>query len=163
MPLVYWVCTVGLEGMRLSSNKDLIRSKQRATLVVQMVKNPPTVRETWAGKIPWRRAWQPAPVLLPGESRGQSLTGCSPWHRRESDTTEWLSTAQRVARAFLGGASGGESVSAGEVDLIPGSRKFPGERHGNPLQYSCFGNHIDRGTWLATAHGVPKNQTKLCN
>ena len=43
--------------------------------------------------IPWRRAWQPTPVFLPGESHGQrSLAGYSPWGRKESDTTERLST-----------------------------------------------------------------------
>ena len=42
-------------------------------------------------KIPWRRKWQPTPVLLPREFHGQrSLVGCSPWGRKESDTTEWL-------------------------------------------------------------------------
>ena len=42
-------------------------------------------------KIPWRRAWQPTPVFLPGESHGQnSLAGYSPWGHKESDTTEWL-------------------------------------------------------------------------
>ena len=51
--------------------------------------------ETWVqslvGKIPWRRKWQPTPVFLPGESHGQSsLVGCSPWGRKESDTTERL-------------------------------------------------------------------------
>ena len=47
--------------------------------------------DPWVGKIPWRREWQPTPVLLPGESHGQrSLIGCSPWGRRESDTTERL-------------------------------------------------------------------------
>ena len=41
------------------------------------------------GRIPWRRAWQPTPVFLPGESHGQrSLAGCSPWGHEESDTTE---------------------------------------------------------------------------
>ena len=45
----------------------------------------------WVGKIPWRRAWQPTPVSLPGEFRGQrSLAGFSPWGRNESDTTEAL-------------------------------------------------------------------------
>jgi len=49
------------------------------------------------GKIPWRRAWQPAPVFLPGESHGQrSLAGYSPWGHKESDTTEQLSTAQNI-------------------------------------------------------------------
>ena len=43
----------------------------------------------WVRKIPWRRAWQPTPVLLPGESHGQrSLAGYSPWGCRESDMTE---------------------------------------------------------------------------
>ena len=45
----------------------------------------------WVGKIPWRRAWQPTPVSLPGEFHGQrSLAGYSPWGRNESDTTEAL-------------------------------------------------------------------------
>ena len=45
----------------------------------------------WVGKIPWRRKWQPTPVLLPGESHGgRSLVGYSPWGRKESDTTERL-------------------------------------------------------------------------
>ena len=43
----------------------------------------------WVGTIPWRRARQPTPVLLSGESQGQrSLAGCSPWGGRESDRTE---------------------------------------------------------------------------
>ena len=42
-------------------------------------------------KIPWRRAWQPTPAFLPGESHGQrSLADYSPWGRKEVDTTEWL-------------------------------------------------------------------------
>ena len=41
------------------------------------------------GRSPWRRAWQPTPVFLPGESHGQrSLVGYSPWCRKELDTTE---------------------------------------------------------------------------
>ena len=47
--------------------------------------------DPWVGKIPWRRAWQPTPVFLPGESHGQrSLAGYSPWGGKESDTTERL-------------------------------------------------------------------------
>ena len=43
----------------------------------------------WVGKTPWRRAWQPIPVFMPGESHGQrSLTGYSPWCRKELDMTE---------------------------------------------------------------------------
>ena len=47
----------------------------------------------WVGKIPWRRAWLPTPVFLPGKSHGwRSLAGYSPWGHTELDTTEWLST-----------------------------------------------------------------------
>ena len=38
------------------------------SLVAQLIKDPPAVRKTWVGKIPWSRAWQPTPVFLPGES-----------------------------------------------------------------------------------------------
>ena len=45
----------------------------------------------WVRKIPWRRKWQPTPVLLPGKSHGwRSLAGYSPWGCKESDTTERL-------------------------------------------------------------------------
>ena len=44
-------------------------------------------------RIPWRRAWQPTPVFLPGKLRGQrSLAGYSLWNHKELDTTEQLST-----------------------------------------------------------------------
>ena len=46
--------------------------------------------------ITWRRQWHPTPVLLPGESHGRrSLVGCSPWGRRESDTTETIQQQQQ--------------------------------------------------------------------
>ena len=44
---------------------------------------------------------------------------------------------------------------------IPGSERSPGIGHGNPLQYSCVENPIDRGAWWATVHGVTKSQTQL--
>ena len=49
--------------------------------------------DLWVGKIPWRRAWQPTPKLLSGESHGQwSLAGYSPQGHTELDMTEELST-----------------------------------------------------------------------
>ena len=50
-------------------------------------------------------------------------------------------------------------VNAGEAGLIPRSGKSTRGDHGNPLQYSCLGNHMHRGAWWATVHGVAKNQT----
>ena len=52
-------------------------------------------------------------------------------------------------------------ANTGDADLTPGSRRFPGERHGNPLQNSCLENPMDRGVWQPTVHGVTKNQTQL--
>ena len=50
-------------------------------------------------KIPWRRAWQPTPVFLPGESHGQrSLAGYSPWGRKQSDMTEGLNSSRAESR-----------------------------------------------------------------
>ena len=40
--------------------------------------------------------------------------------------------------------------------LIPGSGRFPGEGNGNPLQYSCLRNPMDRGAWWATAYGFAR-------
>ena len=47
-------------------------------------------------------------------------------------------------------------ANAGDVGSIPGSRRSPGERNGNPLQHSFLGNPMDRGAWWATVHGVTK-------
>ena len=53
------------------------------------------------------------------------------------------------------------SYNTGETDSFPGSGWSPGEGHGNPLQYSCLENPMDRGAWWATVHRVTKSQTRL--
>ena len=66
--------------------------RERASLVAQLVKNPPALWEAWVGKIPWREGMATPPAFLPGESHGQrSLAGYSPWGLKESDMTERLS------------------------------------------------------------------------
>ena len=79
---------IGLEGEQ---------AEDEASQVAPVVKNPPARVgrhkgyrfSSWVRKIPWRRAWQPTPVFLPGESHGQrSLVGYSPWNPKKSDTTE---------------------------------------------------------------------------
>ena len=45
-------------------------------------------------------------------------------------------------------------ANAGDMDLIPGLERSPGEGNGNPLQCSCLENPMDRGAWRATVHGV---------
>ena len=53
------------------------------------------------------------------------------------------------------------TLNAGGLCLIPGLGRSPGKGHGNPLQYSCLENPMDRETWQATVHGVAKSPTDL--
>ena len=58
--------------------------------------------------------------------------------------------------------SGKESACQwGDTSLIPGSGRSPGEENGNPLQYSCLENSMDRGAWWAIVPGVKKTWTQL--
>ena len=83
-----------------------------------------------------RRQWHPTPVLLPGKScRRRSLVGCSPWGRKELDTTEQLDFHFSLLRI--------------------------GEGNGNPLQCSCLENPRDGGAWLAAVYGVAQSSTRL--
>ena len=63
-----------------------------------------------------------------------------------------------LPEGFPGGSVGKESIcNAGDLrdmDLIPGSRRSPGGGHGNPFQFSCLENSMDRGAWQTTVHGV---------
>ena len=67
---------------------------------------------------------------------------------------------------FPGGTSCKENPPANAGDIrhtgsTPGSGRSPGGGHGNPLQYSCLENPMDRGAWQATVHEVAKSQTQL--
>ena len=55
-------------------------------------------------------------------------------------------------------ANSGDMRDGGSV---PGSGRYHGGGHGNPLQYSCLENPMDRGAWWAMVHGVAKSQTQL--
>ena len=112
-----------------------------------MVKNLPAVQETWFWSLGWEdplgKEWQPTPVFLSGEFYGQrSLMGYSLWSGKESDTTEWLTLSLSLkCLGFPGSSEGKESTcNVGDLGLIHGLGRSPGERHGNPLQYSCLEN-----------------------
>ena len=61
---------------------------------------------------------------------------------------------------FLGGSVvKNPSANAGDAGLIPGSERSPGEGNGNPLEYSCLGNPVDRGALRAAVRGVTKSGT----
>ena len=75
--------------------------------------------------------------LCPGQQRGQESQGVFP---DGSDSKE-------------------SACNSGELGLIPGLGRFPGEGNDNPLQYSCLDNPMDRGAWQVTVHKVAKNWT----
>ena len=87
------------------------------------------------------------PSLIPGLGR-------FPWRRDRLPIP--------VCMAFPGGSDDKESAcNAGDLGLIPGLGRSPGEAHGNPLQYSCLVNPMERRAWWATVHGLPKSWTRL--
>ena len=90
------------------------------------------------------------------------------WHSAwQTVYTQWK--LSKVLSLFFLGFLGGSVVEdppvnagdTGDLGSIPGSWRAPGEGNGNPPQYSCLGNPMDRGAWRATAHGVAKSWTEL--
>ena len=85
------VAWCNMVGIKVLGSIDSVTTLKGASLIAQTLKNLPAIQETWVGKIPWRRAWQPTPVFLPWKSHGQrSMAGYSPWGPKESDTTACL-------------------------------------------------------------------------
>ena len=75
----------------------------------------------------------------------------------QSDTTERLHFHLHTYLGFPGGSVAKNLLAnAGDVGLIPGSGRSPGERNCNPLQDSCLENHMGRGARRARVHGVTK-------
>ena len=72
-----------------------------------------------------------------------------------------------IAIIYLGIPGGSDdkksACKAGDTGSIPGFGRSPVEGNGNPLQYSCLENPMDRGAWKAAVHGVAKSQTRLSN
>ena len=82
-------------------------------------------------------------MLLPGKSHGRrSLVGCSPWGRKESDTTERVHSVKCSLHFHF-------------------SLSCIGEGNGNPLQCSCLENPRDGGAWWAAIYGVAQSWTRL--
>ena len=111
----------------------------------------------------------PSPKLLQGWHRIHSRyqkQGTAPFVERTKwdDGNNSLYSFQRLIIPYSG-LSGGSviknpSASAGVVSWIPGSGRSLGEGNGNPLQYTCLGNPMDRGAWWVTVHGVTKESDR---
>ena len=81
---------------------------------------------------------------------------------QSATSPEGVCTAFLTLGALPWWFSGKESAcKAGGTRSIPGSGRSPGEGSGNPLQYSCLENPMDRETWQATVHGIAKSRTRL--
>ena len=103
---------------------------------------------THSSILAWRIPWTEKPGGL--QTMGS----------QKSDTTERL-THNTQQRMLLNGLQMVQLVknppaNAGDAGSIPGSGRSPGEGNGNPLQYSCLENSMDREAWWATDHGVAK-------
>ena len=67
-----------------------------------------------------------------------------------------------IYKGFPGSSAGKEfTCNAGDLGSIPGLGRSPGKGNGNPLQYSCLENPMDRGAWQSTVHGVAKSRAQL--
>ena len=79
-------------------------------------------------------------------------------------TSSWFRVGPKSKRSFLCG-SDNKAFASSTRDLgsIPSSGRSPGGGHGNPLQYPCLENPMDRGAWRAIVHEVAKSQTQLNN
>ena len=114
-------------------------------------------------------------LVIDREAWHAEIHGVTKNRTRLSDWTElnWISSGGHGScgqfscrgglpsfRGFSGGSDGKESAcNAGDPGLIPGLGRSPGEGNGNPLQYSCLENSMDRGGWQATVHGAAESDT----
>ena len=73
----------------------------------------------------------------------------------------WLATHYWNCRHLDWSEVKASACNAGDLGLIPGLGRSPGEGNGNPLQYSCLENPMNRGAWWAIVHGVTKSRTRL--
>ena len=141
-----------------------------ASLLAQLVKNLPAVQETWvwsqgredslekevgshSSTLAWKIPWTEEPGGL------QSMGSQRVRHDWMTNTfTFTLHSVFGLPQWFNGKES---TCNAGDVGSIPGLERSSGGGHGNPLQYSCLENSMDRGTWQATVHGVTRSWTWL--
>ena len=153
-------------------------------LVAQMVKHLSTMQETWvralgwedplekemaihSSTIAWKIPWTEEPGRL--QSMGSQRVGLDWATSLSLSLSNAVTSSGTWANPFTFLGFLGEVLvvknppaNAGdkrEVGLIPGSRRSPGGGHGNPLQYSCLENPMDRGAWQATVHGVAESDT----
>ena len=142
-----------------------------ASLVAQTIKNLPTMLETWVQSLGWEDTLEEGMAThfsllawrLPKDTRAWQITvhGVAKSRTRLSDKAQhsllWMWASQVLVVKNLPAIEG----DIRDMGLIPGLGRSPGGSHGNPLQYSCLENPMDRGTWQATVYRVTKSWTWL--
>ena len=120
---IYWCGDTQKGHLGFYVHPFMICQFYQTSLVAETVKRLSTMRETWVGKIPWRRKWQSTPGLLPGKSHGQrSPVGYSPWGRKELDTTERL----HYIVLLWSGIYSGLCTAMQNTDVSPGGLSLGG-------------------------------------
>ena len=113
-----------------------------------MVKNLPTIPETWVRSMhwedPWRRERLPNPVFWPAGFHRLY----SPWGRSVGHDWAIFASLYLASSRWLNGKK--SACNERDMNLIPGSGRSPRRGNGNPHQYSCLENPMDRGAWWAT-------------
>ena len=125
-----------------------------------VVKRRPAMQETWV-----RSLGREDPLEKEMATHSSTLAWKIPWTEEPCKLQSMGS--QKVGHDWAT-TSGGSVVknlpaNAGDSSYIPWSGRSPGEGNGNPLQYSCLENSMDRGTWQAIDHGVTLSQIWLSN
>ena len=101
-----------------------------------------------------REAWR---AVVHGIAKSQKwLSNWIDWTESPNRSETWASQVALVVKNLLANAG-----NIRDLGSIPGSGRSPGGGHGNPLQYSCLENLMDRGAWQATVHKVAQSQTLL--
>ena len=124
---------------------------QMASLLAQRLKRLPPTRETRV-----RSLGREDPLGKEMATHSSTLAWRIPWRKDRLPNPVFL--------GFPGGSDSTESAcNAGDLRLIPGSGRSPGEGNGNPLQYSCLENPRDGGAWWGAVYGVAKSRARLSN
>ena len=108
-------------------------------------------------RAPWTDLCKSMETRPPDKSH-KVLNCLAAIHFKPSNEKAFKPSYQGFAR-WLGGKQ--FACQAGDASLIPGSGRSLGEWNGNPLQYSCLRNPVDRGAWQTIVHGVTESQTRL--
>ena len=106
--------------------------------------------------------WYMPLCMTMGKKKNLTLCVPLPAQAGHAHFHSWVIIKYKPDRGFPSRSDSKESAcSAGDLGSVPGLGRFPGEGNGNPLQYSCLENSMDRGTWWGTVHGIAKSRTWL--